>query len=160
MAQNPSHDNLTLLGGLIAGTANAKSIALDADNRCAFSAWTLDHVLVDSVTVNGSRDYSSFLQEAQTVSGGVNHPAAGQTAIVKTLFSVAEIWHHPLGIIDINSAQAGDQVFIDGNQVGVTPSTCVEAPGTYNVKVKRNGITIDNETLKVNDGDKLQINTH
>jgi len=160
LAQTPSQDDLTLLGRLIAGTANAKSIALDAGNRCAFSAWTLDHVLIDSITVYENRNYSNFLQEAHTISGGVINPGAGQTAIVRTLLSVAEIWHHPMGIVEIDSAQAGDEVFIDGNEVGVTPLTCAEPPGTYDLEVTRNGNKIDHETLKVNDGDKLQIKTH
>jgi PEGA domain-containing protein len=160
LGEIPSQADLTLLGRVVAGTANAKGIALNVDNRCAFSAWTLDHVLDVSVIVNGNRDYSSFLQETQTVARGVINPAAGQSAIVRTLLSLAEIWHHPMGVVDIDSAQAGDQVFIDGNEVGATPLTCAETPGTYDLKVKRNGIQIDDETLKVNDGDKLQIKTH
>ncbi len=160
MAQTASPADLTLLGRLIAGTANAKGITLKAGNTCAFSASILDYVLKVSNTVNGDRDYSNFLDEAQNVAGGVNNPGAGQSAIVRTLLSVAEIWHHQLGVVNVNSAQAGDEVFIDDHEVGLTPFTCAEAPGTYDLKVKRNGNQIDHETIKVSDGDQLQIKTH
>ena len=156
-AQTASPADLTLLGRTVAGTANAKTISLNANNTCAFSASILDYVLSGSYAINGDRDYDDFLQEAQSVDRGVNHPGAGQSAIVKTLLSVAEIWHNALGVVNVNSAQAGDEVFVDDYKVGLTPFTCAVAPGTHDLKVKRNGNLIDSEKIEVSDGDKLQL---
>jgi PEGA domain len=149
-------EELTLLGSMVAGSANAKKIDLDQQNRCAFSASVLDFVLNGSYTLNGDREYSHFLEEAQSVARGVNHPGAGNSAIVTTLLNLAEIWHNARGVVYIVSSQNGDEVYVDNQRVGLTPFTCAMAPGKHKLLVKRNGTVIDTEQIEVGDGIELE----
>ncbi len=151
-----SPEEQTLLEHIVVGTANAKNINLDAQNRCVFSASVLDFVLNGSYTLSGDRKYTDFLESAQTVARGVNHPGAGESAIVRTLLNLAEIWHNPRGVVIVTSSQAGDEVYIDNQRVGLSPFTCAMAPGKYKLRVNRNGMDIVVEQIEVKDGIELE----
>jgi|SRR5579864_2731352 len=151
-----SPEEVSLLGRIVVGTANAKQIDLDAQNRCAFSASVLDFVLNGSYALNGDRDYDHFLQMARNVARGLNNPGAGDSAIVRTLLNLMEIWHNSRGIVYVVSSQAGDEVYIDKRQVGLTPFVCAMAPGQHELRVIRDGTVIHNEKIEVTDGIKLE----
>ena len=151
-----SAEEVGLLTGIVEGTANTKKIDLDGQNACIFSASVLDFVLNGSYAVNGDRKYDHFLQMAGSVSRGVNNPGAGDSAIVRTLLNVVEIWHNPRGVLYVASSQAGDEVYIDGQRLGLTPFTCAMAPGQHDLRVTRNGNVIDAEKIQVTDGNQLE----
>jgi hypothetical protein len=148
--------DLALLGRIVTGTAKAKRIDLNAENRCVFTASILDFVLNASYTLNGDRDYAAFLQEAQSVDIGVNNPGGGESAVVRTLLSVVEIWHNDRGVLSVITKQAGDEVYVDNQRIGLTPLTCALAPGQHALRVERNGNTVDNEQIEVKDGDQVE----
>lgn len=155
-SRTANKQDLARLERIVAGTAKAKNIDLNAQNRCIFAASVLDFVLNASYTLNGDRDYDEFIQEAQSVDTGVNNPGAGESALVRTLLSVVEIWHNARGVLSVTSTQAGDEVYIDTQRVGLTPLTCALAPGQHALRVDRNGAAVDSEQIEVKDGDQVE----
>ena len=60
------------------------------------------------------------------------------------------------GTLDINSAPANADVFLDNKKIGTTPmimDNCII--GTYNLKISRSGYTDYNEAIKLTEGETL-----
>jgi hypothetical protein len=133
--RTPTPAELNTLVTIVAGTAKEKKLGLDSQSGCAFSASILDYVANGSYNLDGDRDYADFLDFAGDVARAISSLGLSDSPFVRALWSAAEIWHQARGVLRVQSAMAGDEVFVDGTERGLTAFTCAIAPGKHQPRI-------------------------
>jgi hypothetical protein len=155
-SREPTAAELKTLVTIVDGTSREKKISRDAQAGCAFSESILDYVANGSYGLNGDRDYLNFMEFADDLAHAISSHGFSDSPFQTALWTVAEIWHQPRGVLRVRSTAAGDEVMVDGTRVGLTPLTCAIAPGRYRLQVSRNGKVVGKEQIEVTDGQEVQ----
>jgi hypothetical protein len=123
---------------------------------CAFSDSILDYVANGAYGEYGNRDYDKFQEFASEVARSSRGKKFADNSFVRALWTMAEIWHQPRGLLRVESATSGDEVLVDGNRIGLTPFVCAFAPGKHQLQIKHSGKILADEVIDIHDGQEIR----
>ena len=114
-----------------------------------------------TVYINGQEHGAAPVQPELTVGryvvvaklGRIYHPAREELELTEEGAQVSLLLEPAYGSLDIRSEPAGAEVWLDGEQVGVTPWTAAKKPsGTYEFELKKPYYLSHSEMVTVSDG--------
>lgn len=153
--QTPTAADISIFTTIVNATAREQKIDLTHVSRCDFTDLVLDYVANGAYTLYGDRNYDNFRDFATDVSRASSKPGFADSSFVQALWSMAEIWHQPRGLLRISSGSPGDEVLVDGIRVGLTPVICAVRPGKHRLEIIHKGQSSLSEEIKVQDGQEV-----
>lgn len=153
--QTPTDTDVDMLMTIVNGTAREKKINTAKLSTCDFTNVVLDYVANNSYTLNGDRDYIKFRDFAVDVARASSKLGFSDSSFVQALWSMAEIWHQPRGVLRVGSETPGDEVLVDSIRVGLTPLVCALRPGKHRLEIIHKGKSNLKEEIEVHDGEEI-----